>query len=59
MDNKQEQGIGGRKEPNLGQKEAKREKAEKQHQADEGHGHEKGGYKPQSDVMRKHRQVRP
>jgi len=57
MDNKHE--TSGRKEPNLGQKEAESEKAEKQRQTDEGHGHEEGEYKPQSDVMRKHRQVRP
>ena len=57
MDTKQE--PSGRKEPNLGQKEAESEKAEKQRQADEGHGHKEGEHKPQFDVMRRHRQVRP
>jgi hypothetical protein len=57
MNNKQ--GPGGRTEPNLGQKEAKSERAKKQSQPDPHYGYEEGKHTPQSEVMRKHRRVRP
>jgi hypothetical protein len=58
MDTKQE--PSGRKEPNLGQKEAEIEKSEKQHQTDEHGGRKESKDTPQSEAtVRKHRQVRP
>ena len=59
MDDKQQRGFSPRKEANLGQKEAEREKSEKQHEADNPPQRSEGGDESQSDVMRRHRQVRP
>jgi hypothetical protein len=55
MDNKQGSSAG--KQPTLGR--ADNEKAKKRGQPDTHHGYEEGKHTPQSEVMRKHRRVRP
>jgi hypothetical protein len=55
MDNKQ--GPSARKEPNV--RRADNEKAKRRGQPDTHHGYEEGKHTPRSEVMRKHRRVRP